>query len=78
MIRSHRRKTGVQIAVLTVRTTGGIPIEEFSLTTAEKWGGGTGERGDGLLFTMAADDRRMRIEMGCDQGMIDHYGTLTI
>jgi uncharacterized protein len=64
MIAAHREKTGVQIAVLTVRTTGGIPIEEFSLTTAEKWGGGTRERDDGLLFTVAVEDRRMRIEVG--------------
>ncbi len=64
MILAHRKKTGVQMAVLTVYTTGGMSIEEFSLKTAEKWGGGTKERDDGLLFTVALADRRMRIEVG--------------
>lgn len=64
MIIAHRKKTGIQMAVLTVGTTGGMPIEEFSLKTAEKWGGGTRERDDGLLFTVALYDRRMRIEVG--------------
>jgi uncharacterized protein len=61
---AHRKKTGVQVAVLTVGTTGKMSIEEFSLKTAEKWGGGSKERDDGLLFTVAVNDRRMRIEVG--------------
>jgi uncharacterized protein len=64
MIVAHMEKTGVQMAVLTVGTTGQMPIEEFSIKTAEKWGGGTKERDDGLLFTVAVNDRRMRIEVG--------------
>ncbi len=64
MILAHRKKTGVQMAVLTVYTTGGMNIEEFSLKTAEKWGGGARGRDDGLLFTVALSDRRMRIEVG--------------
>ncbi|WP_433932720.1 YgcG family protein [Sorangium cellulosum] len=34
---AHRERTGVQIAVLLVRTTGGVPIEEYSLAIAEAW-----------------------------------------
>lgn len=64
MIVAHNKKTGIQMAVLTVRTTGGMNIEEFSLKTAEQWGGGSKERDDGLLFTVAVFDRRMRIEVG--------------
>ncbi len=64
MIVAHREKTGVQIAVLTVCSTRGMSIEEFSLKTAEKWGGGSKERDDGLLLTVAVCDRRMRIEVG--------------
>ena len=64
MIIAHKKKTGVQMAVLTVRTTGQMSIEEFSIKTAEKWGGGSKERDDGLLFTVAIHDRRMRIEVG--------------
>lgn len=64
MIVAHREKTGVQIAVLTVNTTGGVDIEDFSIRTAEKWGGGTKGRDDGLLFTVAVYNRRMRLEVG--------------
>lgn len=64
MLIEHKKKTGVQIAVLTVSTTGKMNIEEFSLKTAEKWGGGSKERDDGLLFTVAVFDRRMRLEVG--------------
>ena len=64
MLVDHGKKTGVQIAVLTVNSTDPLSIEEFSIKTAEKWGGGSRERDDGLLFTVAVDDHRMRIEAG--------------
>lgn len=60
----HRERTGVQIAVLTVRSTGGLPIEDFALEVAQAWGGGSRERDDGVLFVLAVDDRRMRLELG--------------
>ncbi|WP_242515192.1 TPM domain-containing protein [Sorangium cellulosum] len=61
---AHRERTGVQIAVLLVRTTGGVPIEDYSLEIAEAWGGGTKGQDNGVLYTLAIDDRRMRIEVG--------------
>lgn len=64
LIVTHRGKTGVQIAVLTINSTGKAPIEEYSLYTANQWGGGSSERNDGVLFTVAAHDRRMRLEVG--------------
>ena len=60
----HMESTGVQIAVLVVDTTHGVPIEDYSLTVAERWGGGAAGRDDGVLFTMAIEDRRNRIEVG--------------
>lgn len=63
-IRAHREATGVQIAVLTVVTTDGVPIEDFSFEVAERWGGGQAGRDDGVLFTLAVADRRMRVEVG--------------
>ncbi|WP_437876771.1 TPM domain-containing protein [Sorangium sp. So ce513] len=61
---AHRQRTGVQMAVLLVRTTGGVPIEDYSLEIAEAWGGGTEKHDNGVLYTLAIDDRRMRIEVG--------------
>ncbi len=60
----HRQATGVQIAVLVVRTTSGEPIEDYSMRVAEAWAGGSRGRDDGVLYTLAIDDRRMRLEVG--------------
>lgn len=60
-----RQQTGVQMAVLLVGTTGGTSIEDYSLEVAEAWKGGrAGGKDDGLLFVLAVDDRRMRLEVG--------------
>lgn len=63
-ILAHRERTGVQLAVLTVDTTGGVPIEDYSLRVAETWGGGTRGRDDGVLHVLAVKDRRQRLEVG--------------
>lgn len=59
-----RRDTGAQMAVLLVDSTGGEPIEDYSLRVAELWGGGTKKHDDGLLLVIAVGDRRMRLEVG--------------
>lgn len=63
-LRGHRKAVGVQMAVLLIRTTDGRPIDWYSLDVAKKWGGGKKGRDDGLLFILAVDDHRMRLEVG--------------
>lgn len=63
-LRRHRAETDVQMAVLTVGTTGGMPIEDFSYRVAEAWGGGQAGQNYGVLFVLAVQDRRMRLEVG--------------
>lgn len=63
-LREHHTTTGVQLAVLTVRTTNGEPINEYAQRVAEAWRGGTKGRDDGALFVLAVDDRTMRLELG--------------
>ncbi len=63
-LEEHKTKSGVQLAVLTIDTTDGEPIETYSLKVARKWGGGAMRRNDGGLFLLAIKDRRMRIELG--------------
>jgi len=58
------QRKGSQIAVLMVPTTGGEPIEQFSLRAAEKWQLGRKRVDDGALLVVAKDDRAMRIEVG--------------
>jgi uncharacterized protein len=61
---SLREQTGAQMAVLLIDTTGGEPIEDYALRAAEQWRGGQAGRDDGLLLVLAAEDRRMRLEVG--------------
>jgi uncharacterized protein len=58
------REKGAQVAVLLVATTRPEAIEEYALRVAEA--GRLGRKGvdDGVLFVVARDDRRMRIEVG--------------
>jgi uncharacterized protein len=57
-------KTGTQIIVLTVRTTGGVPIEQFAIDLAEKWKLGQKGKDNSALIVVAVDDRACRFEIG--------------
>ena len=55
---------GTQIAVLTVASLQGEPIEEFSIRVAEAWKIGEKKRDNGILLIVSKGDRKMRIEVG--------------
>ena len=57
-------ETGAQVAVLTIPTLEGDPIEDFSMRVVETWKLGREDVDDGVLILIARDDRRMRIEVG--------------
>jgi uncharacterized protein len=57
-------KTGAQVVVLTVKTTGGIPVDQFSLDLAREWKLGQFERNNGVLMVIAKKDRKYSIEVG--------------
>lgn len=63
-LEKYDRKTGNQIAVLLVRTTGKESIEKYSYKVASKWGIGQKDRNNGVLVTIATEDRKDRIEVG--------------
>lgn len=56
--------TGIQIAVVTIPTTNGIPMPEYSIGLAETWGIGDAEADSGILFITATEDRQTRFEIG--------------
>lgn len=59
--------TGTQIAVVTVRSLEGRPIEDYANELYRAWGIGakTGERKDkGALLLVALQDRKTRLEVG--------------
>lgn len=55
---------GVQLQYLIVRTLDGEAIEDFSMRVAEAWGLGGSTADNGVLLTVAAEDRQVRIEVG--------------
>ncbi|MEM8057701.1 TPM domain-containing protein [Morganella morganii subsp. sibonii] len=63
-LNSLRERTGAQIAVLTVKTTGSRDIESYAEKVFNQWRLGRISIDDGILLLVAADDRAMRIEVG--------------
>ncbi len=70
----------VQMAVLTIPSTHGEPIEDFSYRVASAWAGGDEGRDNGVLLTLAVDDRRVRIEVGrgLEDALPDHRAAALI
>jgi uncharacterized protein len=58
------QKAKAQIAVVTVRTTSGVPLEEFSINLAERWGVGPKTNDRGVMILLVVNDHRYRIEVG--------------
>lgn len=57
-------KTTAQLAVITIDTLDGQPIEDYALAVLREWGIGTKEKNNGALIVVAISDRRSRIEVG--------------
>jgi uncharacterized protein len=61
---AHERSTGNQIAVLTVPTIGGLPIEDYAARVFAGWKLGQKGKDNGVLVVVVPRDRKMRIEVG--------------
>ncbi|MGC3997627.1 MAG: TPM domain-containing protein [Anaeromyxobacter sp.] len=55
---------GPQLQFLVIRSLDGEPIEDFSMRVAERWGLGSRAADNGVLVTVAIQDRQARIEVG--------------
>ena len=64
ILQELEQKTGAQYIILTVETTGEMSIEQFSIELTEKWKLGQRGKDNGMLFTLAAKDRKYRFEVG--------------
>ena len=69
---AFERSRGSQVAVLLVPTTGGEAIEDFATRVTDAWQLGRKGVDDGVLFVVAKQDRKLRIQTG--RGV---QGTLT-
>lgn len=58
------KNTSIEIAILTVPDLNGQTIEQFSIDTAQGNGVGKSGKDNGLLITVAQQERKWRIEVG--------------
>jgi hypothetical protein len=61
---AYERDTTHHVALLTVPTLSGEPIEAFSLRVAQSWRLGRKDFDNGVLLTVSPTDRKVRIELG--------------
>lgn len=58
------KESSVQIAVVTVPTLGDEVIEYYAVKLFEEWGIGNKDKDTGILFLVALNERKLRIETG--------------
>ncbi len=58
------RATGAQMALVTIQTLDGAPIEDFANQLFRQWGVGKKGQNNGVLLLLAVKDRKMRVEVG--------------
>src|ERR1700687_1294379 len=59
-----QQKTKAQIAIVTVSSLEGEPVEQFSIDLATAWGIGPKQMDRGVLILLAPNDHKDRIEVG--------------
>jgi uncharacterized protein len=58
------KATGAQVALVTIQTLEGEPIEQVANQLYRQWGVGKKETNEGVLFLFAIKERRSRLEVG--------------
>lgn len=58
------KKTGAQVAVVTVASVRPDTVEQYAVKLFEQWGIGQKGKDNGVLFLTAVSDREVRIEVG--------------
>lgn len=60
----YQTRSGNQIAVAVVKTTGNQSIENYAIDLARYWSVGQKNKDNGILLVIANNDRKVRIEVG--------------
>jgi len=63
-LHSVEKKTSAEIAVVTILSLDGDTVENYAVELFEKWGIGKEGKDNGILFLIAKNERKMRIEIG--------------
>ncbi len=61
---SVEQSTGVQMALVTIPSLEGEPVEDVANTIFRAWGVGQKGKNEGILLLLAIQDRRSRLEVG--------------
>jgi len=64
LLKRHRDSTSNQIAVYIIPTLAGEDIDDYSVQVFQKWKLGQKGKDNGVLFLVAIEDRKVRIEVG--------------
>jgi uncharacterized protein len=64
ILKELEQKTGAQYIVLTVKTTKGIPLNQYSIELTDKWKLGQKGKDNGMLFVLASADRKYHFSTG--------------
>ncbi len=56
--------TGIQIAVVMMRSIGDYDVNEYALELGRKWGVGGKDKNTGIVVLVAKDDRKLSIQTG--------------
>ncbi len=64
LIAEIERKTGAEIAIATVKTTHPQSIDMYAVELFTRWGIGKKGKDNGVLITVAIEDKKMRIDVG--------------
>lgn len=64
VLRDYNAQGKAQIQILVINSLQGLEIEEASIKITDEWKLGTEKRDNGVLFLIAPNERKMRIEVG--------------
>lgn len=63
-LNNYEKETGREISIAIVQSLEGTTVEDYAVRLFEKWQIGKKDQDNGLLFLIAKDDRKIRIEVG--------------
>ena len=63
-LRNYHDTTSNQVAIVTIQSLEGYDIESYSYKLATEWGIGQKTKNNGILILIAAQEHKMRIEVG--------------
>lgn len=61
---AHEAETSNQVVVVTVDSLDGLDEADYALKLGREWGIGTEENNNGVVFLVAPNERKVRIEVG--------------